>query len=322
LANLLQNYQQNIITRADYYKLLRVYALTHRKNGKPYIAEAANPDTGSFEGHDSYNHSEHYFHSGFNDLIITGLVGLKPRADDVVEIDPLAPAEWDFFALDDVSYHGQRLAIVWDKSGTRYQLGAGLHVLADGKPIGSSPRLAKLSVQLPAAPRAVATKPMRFNYAVNNDSNYFPRVTASFVNPKSPLSRVNDGNYWYHLSPPNRWTCAGSSNSSDWLAVDFGTVRRVDTIKLYFLDDGEQVVAPASFQVELWNDKGWQIVPGQVRTPAAPVGHCANTISVSALDVSRLRVVFNHGLKGKTGLTEFEAWGPGTLPYTPAPPPK
>ena len=92
LANVLQNYQQNIITRADYYKLLRVYALTHRKNGKPYIAEAANPDTGSFEGHDSYNHSEHYFHSGFNDLIITGLVGLKPRADNIEEIDPLVPA--------------------------------------------------------------------------------------------------------------------------------------------------------------------------------------------------------------------------------------
>ena len=43
LANLLQNYQQNVITRADYFRLLRIYALTHRKNGKPYIAEAAHP---------------------------------------------------------------------------------------------------------------------------------------------------------------------------------------------------------------------------------------------------------------------------------------
>ena len=96
-------------------------ALTHRKDGKPYLAEAAHPDTGSFEGHDGYNHSEHYFHSGFNDLIITGLVGVKPRADDVLEIDPLAPADWPWFALDDLPYHGSPVSIVWDKDGTRYQ---------------------------------------------------------------------------------------------------------------------------------------------------------------------------------------------------------
>ena len=58
-------------------KLLRTYALTHRKDGRPYLAEALHPDTGSFEGHDGYNHSEHYFHSSFNDLVITGLVGLR-----------------------------------------------------------------------------------------------------------------------------------------------------------------------------------------------------------------------------------------------------
>ena len=90
MANLLQNYKQDVVTEADYLKLLRVYARTHRKNGKPYIAEAANPDTGSWEGHDAYNHSEHYFHSGFSDLVITGLVGLRPRDDDVLEVHPLA----------------------------------------------------------------------------------------------------------------------------------------------------------------------------------------------------------------------------------------
>ena len=62
---------------ADYLKLLTTFAKTHRKNGKPYLAEACHPDTGSFAGHDAYNHSEHYFHSSFNDLVITGLVGLR-----------------------------------------------------------------------------------------------------------------------------------------------------------------------------------------------------------------------------------------------------
>lgn len=52
------------------------------------IARVADPDTGSFEGHDSYNHGEHDFHSGYVDLIVTGLVGLRPRDDDVLEVDP------------------------------------------------------------------------------------------------------------------------------------------------------------------------------------------------------------------------------------------
>ena len=65
MANLLQNYKQDVVTKADYLKLLQTYAKTHRKDGKPYIAEACHPDTGSWEGHDTYNHSEHYFHSGY-----------------------------------------------------------------------------------------------------------------------------------------------------------------------------------------------------------------------------------------------------------------
>ena len=91
MANLLNNYKQNVVSKSDYYSLLRTYTLSQRKDGKPYITEAANPDNGSFAGHDSPYHSEHYFHSGYTDLIITGLVGLRPRADDSLEVAPLAP---------------------------------------------------------------------------------------------------------------------------------------------------------------------------------------------------------------------------------------
>ena len=89
MANLLRDYpQQKQVTKDDYFKLLRVYSLTHRKDGRPYIAEAANPDTGSWKGHDTPGHSNHYFHSGYTDLVITGLVGLRPRADDTIEVEP------------------------------------------------------------------------------------------------------------------------------------------------------------------------------------------------------------------------------------------
>ena len=46
LANLLNNYKQTVVTAADYAALFKVYTLDQRKDGKPYIAEAANPDNG------------------------------------------------------------------------------------------------------------------------------------------------------------------------------------------------------------------------------------------------------------------------------------
>ena len=328
VANLLHNYRQNVVTRADYVKQLGIFARSHRKQGKPYLAEALHPDTGSFEGHDGYNHSEHYFHSSFNDLVITGLVGLKTRADDVVEIDPLAPAEWPFFALDDVPYRGRRLSILWDKDGTRYQRGAGLRVLADGKEIASLPTLGRISVTLPAAVAAVgtastagATGKTLLNYAVNNDGDYYPRFTASHTDPKTPLNKVNDGHVWYTVHPPNRWTTAGSTNATDWLAVDFGAARRVSEVRLYWLDDGANVVAPKTYTLERWEGDGWKEIPGQRRNPEAAAGHRANVVRFAELEARKLRVVFAHSANGRTGLSEFEAWGEGSLPYEPAPPP-
>ena len=320
LANLLQNYDQKSVSRADYIKLLHIFAVSHRKNGKPYLAEALHPDTGSFEGHDSYNHSEHYFHSNFCDLVITGLVGLKADSGKILTIDPLAPPEWDYFALDDVQYHGHALAIVWDKNGGRYGLGAGLHVLVDGEKLASSPKLEKLVVTLP--PRTAAPeKAVRINYVVNNDGDYYPNLSASYTGPKSSLTKLNDGHYWYHIDPPNRWTCAESPNAADWVAVDFGAPRNIDAIMLFFLDDGEKITLPASYVVESWDGVAWQPIPGQLLMSEKPAGHCPNGVSFPALDVAKLRVTFTHAPNGKTGLTELQAWGGGALPYTPAPPP-
>ena len=70
LANVLHVGHDNPgVTRADYLKLLTIYAKSHRKNGKPYLAEALHPDTGSFEGHDGYNHGEPVENVGADALV-------------------------------------------------------------------------------------------------------------------------------------------------------------------------------------------------------------------------------------------------------------
>jgi hypothetical protein len=329
LANLLQR-EPAPVSRADYLKLLTIYAKSHRKNGRPYLAEALHPDTGSFEGHDGYNHSEHYFHSGYCDLVVTGLVGLIPRDDDHLEVNPLAPEEWDYFVLDDVPYRGHRISIVWDKTGDRYRFGPGLHVIVDGGKPHTRATLSRLVIQDGAASHNVPTTTVRdpkrahVNFAVNNDGSYFPRLTASYSSPKSPLNKLIDGNFWYLLHPPNRWTCEDSPNDRDSVTLDFGVPRRIDTVKLYVLDDdgeqGSRVRAPQQIDLAAWVD-GWQPIQSDSTALKQPHGHLPTVVTFTPIETTRLRTTLHHRAGAKSGLTEIEAWGDAALPIAPAPPP-
>jgi hypothetical protein len=316
-ANLLNDYDQDAVAKKDYVRLLRTYALDQRWQGRPYVAEAANPVTGSWDGHNSFYHSEHYFHSGFVDLVITGLVGLRPRADDSLVVHPLVPDDWPYFALDGVAYHGHTVAIAWDADGTRYGLGTGLLVFVDGRKLATGRALERLAVRLPPAGRPAPVRRLR-NFAVHNDGGFFPHVHASYSAPTTPPFYATDGNSWYHASPPNRWTTVGSPNTRDTITVDFGVARPLETVKLYFLDDGGGLRAPAEYQVEAWRGDEWEPVPNPRRRPAEPTGHRANTVTFTPIVASRVRVILEHRPGAASGLTELEAWGLADLPL-PAP---
>jgi hypothetical protein len=79
------------------------------------------------------------------------LVGIVPRDDNIVEVDPLIPAaSWEWFCLDGVAYHGQQLTIVWDRMGQHFKRGAGLAIWANGKEIARSANLNRLTGKLPS----------------------------------------------------------------------------------------------------------------------------------------------------------------------------
>jgi hypothetical protein len=121
------------------------YARSHQQDGQAYIGEYLDETTGQWliTGPKA-ERSRYYNHSTFNDLVISGLVGLVPRDDDVVEIDPLIPADaWDWFCLDGVPYHGRSLTIAWDRTGRRYGRGAGLAVWVDGMELARGPKLGR-----------------------------------------------------------------------------------------------------------------------------------------------------------------------------------
>ncbi|MDR4215808.1 hypothetical protein FO492_23235, partial [Bacillus paralicheniformis] len=100
-------------------------------NGQPYVAEAHHPDEDRWL-YDGGDHSEDYTHSTFNDLVLSGLLGIRPRQGDQVRLSPLVPSTWDHFAVENVAYHGRNLTVVWDRDGHVYRQGAGLRVWVDG----------------------------------------------------------------------------------------------------------------------------------------------------------------------------------------------
>jgi predicted GH43/DUF377 family glycosyl hydrolase len=170
MANLLNNYHQDYVGKKDYLDLLATYARSQRlkrPDGSviPFIDEDLNPLTGAWIARDQLNamtpaqqaakggkdRGRDYNHSTFNDLVITGLVGLRPRTDQWVELNPLAPdGALDYFALDGVRYHDFDLSVLYDRTGQHYGKGAGLRVFANGTEIGSAPGLQWMRAKLPS----------------------------------------------------------------------------------------------------------------------------------------------------------------------------
>ena len=132
------------LTASSFAFLLRQYAAAHvfvKPDGTevPWIDENQNPFTGDWIARTKLirgkskirERGKDYNHSTFCDLVIGGLCGFRPRRDGALAPKPLAPAEWDWWCLDGVRYHGKDVAILFDRDGKRYGKGTGLVVLKD-----------------------------------------------------------------------------------------------------------------------------------------------------------------------------------------------
>jgi hypothetical protein len=166
LANLLQTQQQNVISTGDYFDLLGIFAHSHsftKDDGTivPWIDENLNPFTGDWisrtrlktwengtwsQGKGGIERGKDYNHSSFCDLIISGLVGIRPAEDNTLTVHPLLPdGIWNYFCLENLPYHGKKITVIYDRNGKKYGKGKGLTVWANGKQIASSPILAPVT---------------------------------------------------------------------------------------------------------------------------------------------------------------------------------
>jgi F5/8 type C domain-containing protein len=150
--------------------------------------------------------------------------------------------------------------------------------------------------------------PPKGNLAFNAAGKGFPKASASYTSRFDKVAMANDGVVSFSPSPHNRWTSYESPNASDWLEIDFGQVKQVGRVELAIFDDRGGVRAPREYTIEFWDGKAWLDVPKQKRVPETPVGGQLNEISFEKITTSKIRVVFKHRDKSRSGVSEVFIW--------------
>ena len=161
-ANLLNNQTQSFVSSRDFITLFSIYTRSQYKKDAhgtliPWIDENLNPFTGDWisrtmlseRNRKPEERGKDYNHSLFCDLVINGLIGIRPSEEDILNINPLIPeGYWDYFCLDNLTYHGKTICVLYDKTGEKYKQGAGLSIFINGEKAATSPTLTKISCKL------------------------------------------------------------------------------------------------------------------------------------------------------------------------------
>ncbi|MDD3322097.1 MAG: trehalase family glycosidase [Paludibacter sp.] len=306
MANLLNNYSQNIVKTSDYLKILRLYTKQHyTANGQLDLQEDYNPDTGKpIVG---LSRSHHYNHSGYNDLIITGLCGIRPSEGNTLIINPLVDNSIQYFCLEDIIYHGHKMTVVYDKDGSKYKLGKGLTVFIDGEKAFVKKDNNKYEVEI-GKPIINKSKPS-INFALNIFRKGYPAPSASVNSIPDSLYQAIDGRCWYFQEIKNRWTTYGSTSINDWYAVDFGCIRSVSTVKIYIYADNVTYKKPDNYNIEYWSGGKWLPVNNVIKTPSLTIENTVNTVSFDKIATTQLRInLKQEAQKSVIALSEIEMY--------------
>jgi hypothetical protein len=306
MANLLNNYKQDVVMRSDYVKSLRLFAQQHYlPDGKLDLVENYDPNLGGPIVY--YYWSNHYNHSSFNNLVITGLCGIRPSESDTLVLHPLVDNSIQYFCLDRVLYHGHTITVVYDKDGNKYKLGKGLIVFVDGKKTSLLHDNGKQKVVI-GAPVVRPSSRGPVDYALNIERKGYPVPSASVnAEPDTSLYQAIDGRIWYFTEITNRWTTAGSTSTYDWYALDFGQSQDISSVKIYLVTDSASFGVPDTVSIEYKSNDRWMPVHLKKQNAVKLLGNTSNTIAFDKVNASAIRINFKHTGK-QVAVSEIECY--------------
>ncbi len=117
-----------------------------------------------------------------------------------------------------------------------------------------------------------------------------------------------DGKTNFLPTPTNRWTSYESPNATDWLEVDFGEEKTFRRVELAVYDDRGGVQPPTKYEVEGWDGKAWMAVANAKYSPEKPAGSRFNEVRFDEVKAGKVRVVFTHAGKARSGVSELFVW--------------
>jgi hypothetical protein len=269
LANLLDHYPKavatNVISRADYTRILKQYAQLHynqNRGGILNIEEDYDADTGlPIVG---LARSPHYFHSGFIDLVLSGFVGVRPRADDILEINPAADASSvSYFRAARISYHGHEIAVQWDATGDRYGE-KGLIVEVDGKKVASSRELSRLTVKITRQDPPLADRPIALSIQQSSDTDYpHGSVSVTTGTDKDGIHAAIDGRVWFfhETEIANGWNSPVGNGNEIWYQIDFGKSTEMKSAEIaFFANTTQKFDVPSDYRIQTSQSGSWKDV--------------------------------------------------------------
>ncbi|CAN8097104.1 unnamed protein product [Discula destructiva] len=322
MANLLDHYKQSVVKTSDYVTLLRLYAELHYNDaGKLNLVEDYYPNNGSTLVW--LARSPHYFHSGFIDLVLGGLVGIRPRSDDVLEVNPLVDSSVAWFRVDNVLYHGKTVSVQWDADGSHFGT-TGLLVEVDGVEVNASRTLTRLSSNIGVATPPAIQRPLAKSVQL--------QVTSMYPVGKSSVAGANaeqihdaiDGRVWFWTDVVNGYDSAvGDGTTSQWFSVDFGALTNVSRAEVAFYDGDEPgtytyadgtyaavkgtFAVPLHYEVQYQNSNGsWTAVTTRVKDK--PLANGITNVAWAALTTRVVRLSFTPPAAKQVRLVEFKVF--------------
>lgn len=310
LSNLLDHYasHEGVVTTGDYVDLLRLYAQLHYDDeGVLNLEEDYDPDTGSAIV--GLPRSPHYFHSGFVDLVLSGLVGIRPRSDEYLEVNPLVDSSIGWFRVDNVLYHGRNVSVQWDVDGSHYGT-QGLVVEVDGAQVNASSTLARLTTAITSAAPPAIHRPIAKSVQLQSSSAYPVGSVSVEGADAEQIHDAIDGRVWFWPELVNGYDSAtGDGETSQWYAVDFGSQTAVDRAEIAFYQDsdGGTYAVPASYRVQYVDSSGaWVNVTASIQDAALANG--ITNVEWTSVTTQVVRLVFVPPSGTRVRLVEFKVF--------------